>query len=387
MSSDAQAAALHADALIIDGLVYFSDGDVGPLRAGNVAACNLTISHFEADFAESCEQIAGWHARLAAPDCPWLLIESAADIDRARAAGRVGLIMGWQNMRPIGDNLDRLAFFHRLGLRVMQPTYNFRNFMGDGCLEPDNGGLSGFGVRAVGVMNDLGIAIDLSHVGDRTSLDIAAASAKPLLITHANAKAVAATPRNKSDAVITAVAQSGGTIGVSNHGVLCWNGDAARRPTIDDFLRHLDHIVGLAGIDHVAIGTDLPSVASFDAVRHITEASLKRYPGFIGAYAAAFSNEPQDRYITGCRSHAELVGISAALLERGWSEVEIPSGKLRRMVTPWRLTIPGGSRPSTSSAAASSVRPRPPSDSVILRSVSVFPVSTPSMRTLCASAT
>ena len=96
----------------------------------------------------------------------------------------------WKN----DDVLERLDLFHRLGLRVMQLTYNARNFLGDGCLEPDDGGLSGLGARAVARMNQLGIAIDLSHVGERTTLMAIEASTKPVLGTHANAKALADWP-------------------------------------------------------------------------------------------------------------------------------------------------------------------------------------------------
>jgi len=311
------------DVLIVDGLVFFSDGGVETLRAGGVAAINLTVSHFEADFETSCEQLAGWHARLGQPGSPWRLIESAADITAARDDGKVGLIMGWQNMRPIGDSLDRLAFFHRLGLRIMQPTYNFRNFMGDGCLEPDDGGLSALGGRAVAAMNALGIAIDLSHVGERTARDVVEASEKPVLITHANARAVSDNPRNKSDALIAAVAQSGGTVGVSIYGPMCWDGDPAYPPAIDDFIRHLEHIAGVAGVGHVAIGTDLPAVADLDAVAHITGQTVKRYPAMIGAYAAAFGNDVRNRYLTGCSSHAELVHVVAALEQKGWPEADL----------------------------------------------------------------
>src|SRR3546814_14715092 len=105
---------------------------------------------------------------------------------RARAEGRTGLVMGWQNTRPIADRLDRLHFFHRLGLRIMQPTYNYRNFLGDGCLEEEGAGLSSFGRDAVRLMNELGIAIDLSHVGYRTAMDVIELSAQPVLVTHAH---------------------------------------------------------------------------------------------------------------------------------------------------------------------------------------------------------
>jgi membrane dipeptidase len=84
--------------------------------------------------------------------------------------------MSWQNMRPIGDSLDRIGFFHKLGVRIMQPTYNYRNMMDNGCLELHDEGLSAPGRDAVRIMNQLGVAIDLSHVGERTTLDAIEAS-------------------------------------------------------------------------------------------------------------------------------------------------------------------------------------------------------------------
>ena len=108
--------------------------------------------------AISAECIAGWLAALKEPACEWRLIERAADLEAAKQAGQIGLIMGWQNMRPMGDRLDRLELFHRLGVRVMQITYNYRNALGDGCLETEDSGLSVLGRDAVKTMNQLGIA-------------------------------------------------------------------------------------------------------------------------------------------------------------------------------------------------------------------------------------
>ena len=317
------ARALHADAVIVDGLTFFSDGYAEGLRAANIAATNLTVSHFEAEFETACDQVACWRRRLAQADCPWRLVETAGDVGAARGAGRVGLIMGWQNMRPIGDNLDRIPLFHRLGLRVMQLTYNQRNFMGYGCLEPDDGGLSALGRRAVRLMNEIGMAVDVSHVGARGTLEAATISDRPVLITHANARAVSDMPRNKSDAEIRAVAASGGVIGTSIYGAMCWSGDPGRPPTLDDYLRHLDHIVGLVGSAHVGIGTDLPSVGDPAAVKAITEMTLARSPGVIGAYAEAFGNDIAARYIRECPDHAGLVRITEALAGRGWPEADI----------------------------------------------------------------
>ena len=324
MSTQPDAArALHEDALVIDGLIFFCDGHVDGLRAGNVAAINLTVSHFVADFVEACDGIATLLDGISRPGTPWYIVETTADIERARTAGRIGLIMGWQNMRPIGDKLERLAFFHRLGLRVMQLTYNERNFMGDGCLEPEDGGLSELGARAIAEMNRLGIALDLSHVGQRTSLEAVEASEKPTLLTHANARAVSPALRNKIDDVIKAVAAGGGLVGVSIYGPMCWDGDPARPPNLSDFVRHADYIAGMVGPGNMSFGSDLPAVAGYGGLEALARATLARYPAAIAKYAEAFGKTIPVRALTDCRTAAELPAMTAALLAAGWSEADV----------------------------------------------------------------
>ena len=310
-------------ALVIDALNFHGDGDPTVLREAGITAVNLTVSHFEADYEQAMDGIAGWLAILARPGCGWRRIDRAADLDAARAEGKVGLIMGWQNLRPIGDRLDRLVLLHDCGLRIAQLTYNRRNFLGDGCLEPEDGGLSALGREAVGVMNQLGIAIDLSHVGQRTSIEAAEASRVPVLATHANARAVTSALRNKSDDAIKAIAATGGVIGVSIYGPMCWDGNPGRHPGLEDFERHLDHIVDLVGIDHVGLGTDMPAVADLDSVRQITELTLAKFPTAIARYAEAFGNDIRARYLADCSSHAEMVRIPERLRTQGWSEEDI----------------------------------------------------------------
>jgi len=316
---------IHRDALIVDGLGFGSDGYAGNLLKGNVAAINITVADVTGDFELCCDNMATWCARLDEPGSAWRLVLETKDISAAKAAGKVGLIMGWQNMRPIADRLERLTLFRRLGVRVMQLTYNERNFIGSGCLEPVDSGLSAFGKSAIREMNRLGIAVDLSHVAERTCFDAVAASDKPVLITHANAKSVRDVPRNKSDAVIKAVAQTGGLIGASVYGPMCWNGDASRRPNLSDFVRHLEHIVSLVGVEHASLGTDFPIVSDLAKVNYIIERTLKRYGGNVNSYAAAFGNDVKTRYLSDCASSAELGNLTHALVERGWREADIKS--------------------------------------------------------------
>lgn len=315
--------ALHKKATVIDGLVFQSDGTDAVLRAGNVAAVNVTVCGVNDDFEQACDQLASWLHRVARPHSWWHLVQTVEDIFEAQRLGKRGLIMGWQNLRPIADNLRRLRFFHRIGVRIMQLTYNERNLIGDGCLEPANGGLSQLGRRAIREMNELGIAIDLSHVGERSCLEAIELTARPVLVTHANAKAVSNVPRNKTDGVIKGVAATGGLIGVSVYGPMCWNGNRTRRPALEDFIRHVDHIAGLVGPEHIALGTDFPAVEDLGDVSGIINMTLARYPAAISAYAEAFGNDVRTRYLSDCGSPAELSAVTDALLKRGWPEIDV----------------------------------------------------------------
>jgi membrane dipeptidase len=324
---------LHRDALVIDGLVYHCDGDVTDLKAGGIDALNVTTCHFEADFTQACAEIARWHGLLNRPGSPWLQIETAADLDRARAQGKIGLIMGWQNTRPVADELDRLYFFRRLGLRIMQLTYNFRNALGDGCLEPEEAGLTLLGRDAVRIMNEIGIAIDLSHVGQRTMLGAIEASAQPVLITHANARALANLERNKTDDIIKAVAQKGGVIGASIYGPMCWDQNPARKPTIEDYIRHLEYIVNVAGIEHVSFGTDLAAGSDYRRMA-FERGHWRRWEG-INRFNRVFGEDIPARYLADCNKHSDLPKVTEALVRRGWKEDHIRAylgGNLRRVL-------------------------------------------------------
>jgi membrane dipeptidase len=312
---------VHEKLTIVDGLIFYSDGTAESLRRGHVAAANVTVCGFQADFHQACADIAKWSAILSQPDCGWCLVRSVDDIETAKSRGKVGLIMGFQNLRPIDDKLERLAFFHHAGVRVMQLTYNERNFVGDGCLEESQAGLSRFGKRTITEMNRLRIAIDLSHVGERTCLDAIEHSQAPVLVTHANAKAVLDLPRNKSDRVLKEVAVRGGTVGASIHCFLCWDGNPQRRHSLSDFVRHINYLRDLVGIDCIAMGTDFPAVNDADRVPVLNQTGI-RYP-FLDRYQAAFGNSVSANYPEDCNSPSELRRLTDALIADGWSEDDL----------------------------------------------------------------
>ena len=327
--------ALHDRLTVIDGLIFYSDGDPRDLLAGGYAAANVTVKDPMAGFEEGFDAMARWLALAARPDGPWRLVERASDIPAARAAGKVGLVMGWQETKLLGNRIERVAAFHRLGLRACQLTYNEASAVGDGCLEPRNGGLTRFGHEVVEAFNATGIAIDLSHVGEQTCLDAARASRKPVLLTHANAKAVHDRVRNKSDQVLRAVAATGGLCGASIHGFMNWNSDPATPPSLEGFIAQVRYLVNLVGIEQVSFGTDFAAVGDPRAADFFLEMSATRYASGTGDYVRAFGNSLEKRFPDELNNPRHMARKTEALLAAGFAEdavAKIMGGNLLRVL-------------------------------------------------------
>ena len=249
----------YRNAMVIDGLVVASPSGrvVQQLLDAGVRACNWTVSSHSDEALTAINKIIQFYWLLEQFPDTTLLVERGADLDRAKAEGKLGMVLGFQGGSPLGRNVHLVRVFHRLGIRIIQLTYNEANALAAGCLEASDGGLTSLGVQAVQEMNRTGVLIDLSHVGRRASLEAIELSTAPVIFSHSNPRSLQENPRNISDEQIRACATKGGVVGVATFSAFVGETRNGRHPDLDEYLRQMDHVLSVAGPDHVAIGTDI----------------------------------------------------------------------------------------------------------------------------------
>ncbi len=259
----ARAVALVEQALVIDMLAIpkldfrpeaysrpLSEAEVAQWRASGITAMHNAIGLESREdaltYLAAQQGFAGRQPEL------FQLVDIAEDIDRAKRDRRIAMIMGIQNASQFAT-VEDVEFFHGLGLRCAQLTYNNQNRIGSGSTDRADGGISTFGEQIVRAMNQAGMLIDVSHSGDRTTLDAIALSAGPIAFTHTNCRALTSHPRNKTDEGLRALAAKGGVAGIT--GVRMFVRD--RDPTnVGHMVDHIEHVARLVGIEHVGIGSD-----------------------------------------------------------------------------------------------------------------------------------
>lgn len=268
MAAPASATALYRRAIVIDGLggpgdstaepgTPLSDAAINDSRASGLTCANVTLGPVgttapDTAFRQLLKDIATAEHEIDRSPGVFARVRTVADIETAKRNGQVGLVYGVQDAVAFETDLSLLDTLHQFGLRVVQPTYNRRNLLGDGCMEPANAGLSRAGAETIEKLNSLGILVDLSHCGRQTAADAIRLSKRPVAFTHTGCDAVASHPRNRTDAELRAVADRGGVSGIYFMPYLC----EGRQPTAADVIRHLEHAIEVAGEDHVSIGSD-----------------------------------------------------------------------------------------------------------------------------------
>jgi len=230
-------------------------------------------------------------------------IQTVQDIFEAKRNGQLGVILGIQSPSLIEGQRERLRLLHKLGLRSLQLTYMERNLLGDGCLEPDNRGLTHFGMQVVRECNRLGLLIDCSHVGVQTTLDAVAHSQQPIVISHTAMRGITDNPRCVTDEQLKAVAAKGGVVGITTYAPFI---RSDRPPTLDDYLDHFDYAIERVGPDHVSFATDW-----FDGKTKVNWATPWYYPEVTrGTQFNALG-------LAGFASRSELPNVVAGMLRRG----------------------------------------------------------------------
>ena len=327
--------ALYQRSIVIDGLGgpggdSFDSGrpltpdEVAEVRESGITAFNVTIGSVGnepplAAFEAIVRDIARLDAEIERHPDVLARVRTAADIRAAKRDGRCGLVYGLQDGVSFEDDLDRLQTLRQFGVMVIQPTYNRRNLLGDGSMEPADAGLSRDGVEAIERMNALGILVDLSHCGRRTAMDAIRVSSKPVAFTHTGCAALADHPRNRTDAELRAVAERGGVAGIYVMPYLA----GGRQPTGADVVAHVEHAWNVCGEDHVSIGTDgtlSAIVLTPEFVEAFRENTRRRREAGIAA-----PGETDDGYLfaSDLNTPRRLETLAGMLVARGHSEARV----------------------------------------------------------------
>lgn len=303
--------------LYIDGLQCsnFNRDVFLNLRRGGLSAITCTVAFWE-DATETMDELGRWSDLERENSDLILIARSAADIDLAAESGRTAILLGSQNASPVEDRIRYVELFAHMGLRVMQLTYNNQNAVGGSCYEPVDSGLTRFGKELVREMNSVGMLIDLSHVGEKTSFEAVDASEVPVAVTHANPSELYEHPRNKSTAFLKYLSQSGGVLGLATYPNIA--GPWAE--TSDKWAEMVERTVDIVGIDHVAVGTDLAensSMSDLDWMRKGRWTRTTQY-GAGGKQRPGVVSDP-----TWFRNAGDFQELENALQRRGFRERHI----------------------------------------------------------------
>ena len=310
----------------------FTAADLQPYKDSGINVFHVAVGLGGPDaYDRVLRMFAAWNGFIANHDQHLMRIDSPADLNRVKTSGKIGIMIGLQNSdqfrRP--DDVD---FFHGIGQRVSQLTYNARNLIGNGATERRDDGISDFGIAIIERMNKVGMAIDVSHCGDRTTLDAFEISKKPVLITHSNCRAlVPGHPRLKTDEAIKKVGQAGSVMGITGVRMFV-KGDEPT--TVEHVIDHFDHVVKLTGPEHVGVGSDV-DLYGYDAMP--PEANKALRSGYKGSYAF---REKID--IEGLNHPKRMYDLAEGLIRRKYSDAAIQGilgGNFKRVLTQiWTTT-------------------------------------------------
>lgn len=324
--------------LTIDGLQYsnWSREIFEQMHAGGVSAVHATLVYHE-NTRETLSRFGDWNRRFEEHSDLIMPVYEAADIERARESGRVGVFFGAQNCSPIEDDIDMIAVMRRLGLLIMQLTYNNQSLLATGCYESEDPGVTRFGRQAIEEMNRVGMIIDMSHSSERSTLEAIEVSSRPVIISHANPASFHPAKRNKSDTVLKAIAESGGLLGFSVYPFHLKDGPDC---TLESFCNMVADTADLMGIDHIGIGTDLCQGQPQSVLDWMRNGRWSKQMDFGEGNK---NNAGWPRPLSWFKDNRDFPTISEGLRQKGFSQEEIE----KIMGRNWLQQLKIGTEPCT----------------------------------------
>ncbi len=279
------------------------------------------LGHAKQTKAESLEYFTQWN-RFLAHNAQWLKrVDTVSDMEYANLSGRTGVMLTYQDSKHF-DTVDDVNLFHGLGQRLSQLTYNYANRIGSGGFDNEDKGLTGFGLEVLKRMNEVGMAVDVSHCSDKTTLDAIEASSKPVIITHANCRALnPGHPRAKTDEMLRKLAAKGGIMGIAEIRFMVKGEEPV---TVEDFLNHYDYVIKLVGPEFVGIGTDF-DLETEDKPSYL-EGRKKMFADINGERAKKYRMHTNDQYLVGVEGidHPKRTyDIVEGFIRRGYTDETI----------------------------------------------------------------
>lgn len=304
----------------------FTEADLKPFKDSGINVIHPAVGMGGfSSYDNVLKFFAAWNGFIANHDQHFMRIDSPGDLERVKKSGKLGVLLGLQNSDQFRNPND-VDFFHGLGQRVSQLTYNARNFIGNGATERKDEGISDFGATIIERMNKVGMAVDVSHCGDRTTLDAFEMSKKPVLITHSNVRSlVSGHPRLKTDEAIKKVGEAGSVIGITGVRMFV-KGDEPT--TIEHVLDHFDHVRKLIGPQHLGVGSDI-DLYGYDSMPPELNKQLRA--GYKGSYAF---REKID--VEGLNHPKRMFDLTDGLIRRKYTDTEIEGilgGNFKRVLS------------------------------------------------------
>ena len=304
----------------------FTLADLQPFKDSGINVFHIGVGMGGPEaYLETLKFFASWNGFIASHTDHFTRIDSAGDLERVKKSGKIGILLGLQNSEQFRTPAD-VNFFYGIGQRVSQLTYNARNMIGNGSTERRDEGISDFGAAIIGRMNAVGMAVDVSHCGDRTTLDAFEISKKPVLITHSNCRAlVPGHPRCKTDEAIKKMGAAGSVMGITGVRMFV---KADEPTTIEHALDHFDHVSKLVGPEHLGVGSDI-DLDGYDDMP--PEANRQLRAGYKGSYGF---REKID--IDGIDHPRRMFDLTEGLIRRKYSDKDIEGilgGNFKRVLS------------------------------------------------------